>query len=155
MAIEVIRTAGSSGVEQAAMDMALRLSLRCEGSCRGGFRGIDNESIPEQYRKHLTQLASDEDVVMMRNVDEAHGVLVLFDTPITNHERAAKTYARMIGKPTVLCSMHEALRWDRQRVQQVRDDLKGARVVTVIGPTLHQRPEIYHQVCEFFQKMWS
>lgn len=155
MAIEIIRTAGSSGVEQAAMDMALRLDLRVEGVCLGGFRGIDGEHIPARYQEYLRQQSVDEDIVMMCNVDEAHGVLILFDTPIAPHESAARSYSRAIGKPTVLASMHEALRWQSDRVQQVRRDLDGARVVTVIGPTLKDRPDIYGQICEFFQKMWE
>lgn len=155
MAIETLRVSGCTGVEQAAMDMAQRLGLKIEGVCIGGYRSRDGQRIPDRYHKYLDQYSSDEDIVMMRNVDESHGVLVLFDTPIGNHERAAKTYARMIGKPTVLASMHEAMRWDRERIQRVRLDLKGARIVNVVGSTLEERPHIYGQVCEFFQRMWS
>jgi hypothetical protein len=155
MSFEKVICAGSNGVEQAAMDMALSLGREVGGVCRGGYRGIDNEEIPDRYRKHLTQWSTDPDLVMIRNVDEAHSVLVLFDTPISPHESATKSYARAIGKPTVLCSMHEALRWPPWEFESIRKRMRGARDILVVGSTLSERPEIYGQICEFFKKLYG
>ena len=131
--------------------MALHLDLKIEGVCRGDWRGAAGEEIPDRYRKFLTQYSSDQDYVTSRNVDEGHATLVLFDTPIGEYESYAKRVSRGLGKITILCSMHEALRWNKNQYADIRYKLRAVRIVTVVGPTMAERPDIYPKICAFFR----
>lgn len=140
MAIEKFVNTGRMGVEQAALDTAHTLGIERGGVCEG------NRQPPDRYK--IRRWSADSELVAIRNIEEAHGVLVIFHRPIGDYENAIKRVARGMGKPCVLVDLGDNRHATKLQdsFKKVRRELAGCRVINVCGP---ENPELYHQT-----RMW-
>jgi glutaredoxin len=146
MAIEKFVNSCRPGVEQAALDAAQTLGLKQGGVCEG------NRTVPDRYP--VKRWSTDPELVALRNIEEAHGVIVIFNRPIGEYENAIKRTARGMGKTCVLVDLgdhHHATKL-QEKLRQVRSELAGCRIINIAGPA---RPELYRQTRHFLKELFS
>src|SRR5947199_212598 len=89
---------GQTGVDRAALDVALELRIPCGGFCPQGRRAED-EPIPDRYP--LSELAfSDYADRTRKNVEAAAATLILHAGEIAGGTRLTLDICEELGKPT-------------------------------------------------------
>jgi hypothetical protein len=148
MPIERIISGGQTGVDRAALDVALALGLPCGGWCPAERRAEDGPIAP---RYPLRETAESEYAVRTeRNVRDSEATLIL--TVGASQGGAALTWelARRLGRPRLIVDLElppdiGAVReWLRQR---------GVGVLNVAGPRESRCPGIYARAVAFLQDL--
>ena len=150
MPLSKIISGGQTGVDRAALDVALALSIKCGGWCPSGRRAEDG-SIDVRYP--LQETPSDEYAQRTEwNVRDSEGTLIITDGPLTGGTLFTKICAERLNKPCWISETKESLdvegfwRW-----------LKTNRIETlnVAGPRESHRPGIYEQAKALVQRLLS
>jgi hypothetical protein len=141
-----IISGGQTGVDRAALDVALELGLECGGWCPRGRRAEDGP-IPERYP--LTETASPRYPPRTRtNVLSSDGTLILTrgcpagGTALTIQIAAAK------GKPYFAADLNRHPDPVEVRTWCLAHEI---RVLNVAGPRESESPGIYQQAVEFLR----
>lgn len=146
--IEKIVSGGQTGVDRAALDIAIRNSIPHGGWCPRGRKAEDGR-IPDHYQ--LAETATPDYTERTRlNVRDSDGCLILTrgrpdgGTALTLH------YAYNLGKPRLLVNLNGEADTD-----SIAAWLKGnhIRVLDVAGPRESKQPGVYAQACELLQKL--
>lgn len=129
MTLERIVSGGQTGVDRAALDVALRLGIPCGGWCPRGRRAEDGR-IPDRYPLHETPSA-DYAQRTEWNVRDSDATLILFRGRLTGGSALTSRLAEKYRRPCLevdLASPSEA--------RAIRAWLRGngVRVVNVAGP---------------------
>jgi len=127
--LERIVSGGQTGVDRAALDVALRLGIPCGGWCPRGRRAEDGR-IPDRYPLHETPSA-DYAQRTEWNVRDSDATLILFRGRLTGGSALTSRLAEKYRRPCLevdLASPSEA--------RAIRAWLRGngVRVVNVAGP---------------------
>lgn len=145
-----IVSGGQTGVDRAALDVALALGLPCGGFCPRGRRAEDGK-IPERYP--LTELASAAYAARTRaNVEAADATLVLVRDEPAGGTKLTVQWCLRLGKPVLVVRPHEegalpaALHWLLTT--------KPA-VLNVAGPRASQWPEGYQLAFAFLVRLFQ
>ncbi len=145
--ITKIISGGQTGVDRAALDVALALDIHCGGWCPKGRRAEDGV-IPAHYP--LTETASkDYRVRTRRNVRDSDGTLILTRGPVSGGTALTRKLTRELDKPCLVVDL--AL---RPRASDVRTWLayNNIRVLNVAGPRESNQSEIYFQAKKFLHR---
>ncbi len=132
-----IVSGGQTGVDRAALDVALALGLACGGWCPRGRRAEDGR-IPARYPLRETR-SRDYRVRTEANVRAADATLILAEGPLTGGTALTLRLARHLGRPVRVVDLAVAPDpatlepWLRAR---------GVRTLNVAGPRESQRPGI-------------
>ncbi len=148
MPIERIISGGQTGVDRAALDVALALGLPCGGWCPAGRRAEDGPIAP---RYPLRETAEAEYAVRTeRNVRDSQATLIL--TAGASQGGTALTWevARRLGRPRLIVDLERP-----PDVAAVRDWLRqrGVGVLNVAGPRESRCPGIYARAADFLQDL--
>jgi predicted Rossmann fold nucleotide-binding protein DprA/Smf involved in DNA uptake len=101
--VEKIISGGQTGVDRAALDVAMELGIPCGGWCPQGRRAEDGR-IPERYP--LQEASSKEYPVRTRlNVEDSDGTLVLTASSPTGGTALTLKLARQLHKPFLLIDL--------------------------------------------------
>lgn len=120
---------GQTGVDRAALDVALKLGLPCGGTCPKGRRAEDGV-IPERYP--LTESESSAYPVRTeRNVLDSDGTLVLTSGPPTGGTALTIELAQRHGRP---CCVVDVDAEDAHTTVLAWLSEHGIRTVNVAGP---------------------
>jgi Circularly permutated YpsA SLOG family len=96
-AVRRIVSGGQTGVDRAALDVALELGLECGGWCPRGRRAEDGE-IPARYPLRETRSAG-YPVRTERNVRDSDATLVLHEGRLGRGTALTAGCARRLGRP--------------------------------------------------------
>ena len=134
-----IISGGQTGVDRAALDVAIALGIEHGGWCPAG-RLSEDGSIPSRYQLDETD-SSEYPVRTEQNVIDSDATLILSTDRLTGGTRLTKRMCDRHGKP------HLIVRIDREREQVVRDWLcqKHPGSLNVAGPRESTSPGIYER----------
>lgn len=143
-----IVSGGQTGVDRAALDVALALGIACGGWCPKGRRAEDG-TIPDRYP--LVETASrDYRERTRRNVEDSDGTLILTRGALGGGTAYTRDCAEALGKPYLVLALDK-----RPDAQAARDWIRrhGLRVLNVAGPRESSRPGIYRQAKRFLLRL--
>jgi hypothetical protein len=148
MILEKIISGGQTGVDRAALDVALERAIPCGGWCPKGRRAEDGR-IPDRYP--LEEASSSEYPVRTRmNVEDADGTLIFTRGSPQGGTLLTLKLAKKLRKPYTLIDLSRGgdpaaiLSWLCQ---------SRIRTLNVAGPRESEAPGIYNQVFFFLEEM--
>ena len=146
--IEKIISGGQTGVDRAALDVALKLGIPCGGWCPKGRRAEDGK-IPEPYP--LQEASSSEYPVRTQlNVEDSDGTLILScGSPVGGTALTIKL-AKKFKKPYLLIDLSQE--GDPQRVLDWARD-HHIQILNVAGPREGEAPKIYNRAAAFLHEV--
>jgi hypothetical protein len=146
-----IVSGGQTGVDRAALDVAMELGLSCGGYCPRGRRAEDG-AIPDRYP--LTELPSPEYADRTRkNVEVASATLVLHAGEVTGGTRLTLEVCEELGKPIRTIDVTTAGQGTADEVAEwiAREVLPRGGVLNVAGPRESESPRIGARAAAFLR----
>ena len=143
-----IISGGQTGVDRAALDVAMELGFEVGGWCPKGRRAEDGPidtkyplvETPTHYYPERTAW----------NVRDSDGTLILYEGEIAGGTRRTIEEARKMKKPRLVVDLENpcspAWVWQWLREQQIR-------TLNVAGPRESERPGIYERAANFLRKV--
>jgi hypothetical protein len=146
--IHRIVSGGQTGVDRAALDVALELGLPCGGWCPMGRRAEDGV-IPARYPLRETGSANYAERTRL-NVLDSDGTLILNRGELAGGTALTAELAGLNGRPCLVVQPDSA-----PDTGMVIDWLQGhnVHILNVAGPRESQHPGIHSQACEFLHKL--
>lgn len=143
-----IVSGGQSGVDRAALDVALALSLPCGGWCPRGRKAEDGR-IPDRYPLRETTTSHYPQRTEW-NVLTSDGTLILTRGPVTGGTALTAATAAWIAKPCLVVDLDR-----RPSAPKVRAWAKahGIRVLNVAGPRESTSPGVYALAAKFLRTL--
>lgn len=148
MMFEKIISGGQTGVDRAALDVALELGLPCGGWCPKGRRAEDGV-IPDSYP--LEEASSpDYRVRTELNVQDSDGTLILTWGRIAGGTLLTLKLARRLHKPYFVVDLvhggepTSVREWGRA---------KKVRILNVAGPREEEAPGIHARASSFLREV--
>lgn len=145
---EKIVSGGQTGVDRAALDVALELGIPCGGWCPKGRRAEDG---PIAARYPLQETDSTQYPVRTeRNVIDSDATLILNQGPLEGGTALTLRLARAHGKSHRVVDLSESV-----DVASIGEWVRTAKIRTlnVAGPPESSRPGIYTKAFEFLRRM--
>src|SRR5438874_13738009 len=139
-----IVSGGQTGVDRAALDVALELGIPCGGWCPKGRRAEDGP-IPERYPLTETPWSGYPQRTQW-NVRDSDGTLVLLNGEPDRGTRLTIELAARRKKPCLVVNL-----MDRPDPSDVWAwaDANGVSVLNVAGPRASECPNIYADAAQF------
>ncbi|MBI4354289.1 MAG: putative molybdenum carrier protein [Candidatus Omnitrophica bacterium] len=148
MVVATIISGGQTGVDRAALDVALELGLPCGGWCPKGRRAEDGV-LPSQYP--LTETPSEEYVQRTTwNVRDADGTLIVTMGPATGGTAQTIDDAMQLNKPHLIVDL--ATHPDPV-VARAWLSAHRIRTLNVAGPRESKSPGIYVEASQFLRQL--
>ena len=148
-----ITSGGQTGVDRAALDIALSLGVDCGGWCPAG-RLDENGVIPAHYP--LEELPGGGYLERTaRNVGEADGTLILYSGSLLGGTKATVDFCTAQGKPSLLIDASEI---DLEKAAVLVDEFVRSHqiaVLNVAGPRASQWPQGYDFVLQTLAKYFQ
>jgi hypothetical protein len=144
--VERIVSGGQTGVDRAALDVALELGLACGGWCPKGRRAEDGP-IPERYPLRETT-SSRYPQRTKANVLDSDGTLILTRNSLAGGTALTIQIAHAKGKPCWIADLTRS-----PDPADVRNWCltRQIRILNVAGPRESEKPGIYEQAAEFLR----
>lgn len=143
-----IVSGGQTGVDRAALDVALELGFPCGGWCPKGRKAEDG---PLHSRYPLVETPSDHYAIRTRrNVFDSDGTLLLVRGPLTGGSKLTADVAVRLGKPLLIVDLAGEV--DGNTIRQWLDG-HSVHVLNVAGPRESGAPGIYEQAKEILRKV--
>jgi hypothetical protein len=146
--ITTIISGGQSGVDRAALDVALELGIPCRGWCPKGRRAEDGP-IDQRYPLTETPTAAYEERTES-NVHETDGTLILRGEQSSLGTEYTIQLAAGYGKPCMVVELFDQP--DPATVRQWANEHQ-IRVLNVAGPRESQSPGIYDRARAFLRQV--
>jgi Circularly permutated YpsA SLOG family len=141
---------GQTGVDRAALDVAIELGLPCGGWCPRGRRAEDGP-IPGIYPLRETPSASYPERTAW-NVRDSDGTLIITRGKPRGGTALTVSLARRAGKPVMVVDLNGGA--DVGRVQAFIVE-NGIRVLNVAGPRESEAPGIHDQAAALLRALLS
>ncbi len=148
--IEKVVSGGQTGVDRAALDIALKLGVPCGGWCPRGRRAEDGP-LKEIYP--LQETPSSDYVQRTRwNVRDSDGTMVLYRGSLSGGSALTVELAKEQNKPSLVIDLREdslpeiLLDWVKRY---------KIRTLNVAGTRESGSPGIYDEACQFLRKALS
>ncbi len=141
-----IISGGQTGVDRAALDIALELHLPCGGWCPAG-RSAEDGTIPDRYP--LRETPSDDPALRTEsNVRDTDGTLILTLTSPTGGTAFAIQCSESHQKPYLIINPG-----DQDSLESVQQWIRQYRIgaLNIAGPRESESPGIYRQAKCFLQ----
>lgn len=139
---------GQTGVDRAALDVALRLGIPCGGWCPKGRLAEDG---PIDYRYPLKETPSSKyEERTIWNVRDSDGTLILTWGPPTNGTAFTVQVAEELGKPYLITDFLE-----EESIEEVLGWLEthAIKTLNVAGPRASKIPDIYEEAVAFLESL--
>jgi hypothetical protein len=145
-----IVSGGQTGVDRAALDVALDLGLPCGGWCPKDRRAEDGP-IDARYPLRETRSSAYEQRTA-RNVRDSDGTLVLHRGAIGGGTALTLEVARRMGRPVLAVELGP-----QARPEAVREWLTSAAiaVLNVAGPRESTHPGIHREAAAFLRQVFK
>ena len=145
--IDSLISGGQTGVDRAALQVALDLGIPCGGWCPRGRRAEDGR-IPAKFP--LRESTSRNYAVRTRlNVLESDGTLILSRGKLTGGTALTESIARQNQKPCLVIDLMAEL--DAHPVEEWIAENR-IRTLNVAGPRESQQAGIFNQACEYLRE---
>lgn len=145
--IDRLISGGQTGVDRAALDVALEVGIPCGGWCPRGRRAEDGR-IPARFP--LQECSSRNYAVRTRlNVVESDGTLILTRGSLSGGTALTDSIARELGKPCLVIDL--VAEFDAQPVEEWIAENR-IRTLNVAGPRESQQVGIYDQARDYLRK---
>lgn len=145
--IDRLISGGQTGVDRAALDVALEVGIPCGGWCPRGRRAEDGR-IPARFP--LQECSSRNYAVRTRlNVVESDGTLILTRGSLSGGTALTDSIARELGKPCLVIDL--VVEFDAQPVEEWIAENR-IRTLNVAGPRESQQVGIYDQARDYLRK---
>jgi hypothetical protein len=146
--IATIVTGGQTGVDRAALDVALELGIPCGGLCPKGRRAEDG---PIDSRYPLTETPSPAyQERTERNVRDSDGTLVLRGEQPSQGTDLTIALAARLGKPCLIVDLSGGSDPALVRAWVAKH---GIRTLNVAGPRASQFPGVYELAKSFLREV--
>ena len=146
--IDRLISGGQTGVDRAALAVALELGIPCGGWCPRGRRAEDGR-IPSRFP--LKECTSKNYAVRTRmNVEDSDGTLILSRGKLSGGTALTESIARQLGKPWLVIDL--VAEFDAQPVEDWIAENR-IRILNVAGPRESQQVGIFEQACEYLRKL--
>jgi hypothetical protein len=146
--IEKIVSGGQTGVDRAALDLALELGLPCGGWCPKGRKAEDGTITP---RYPLRETPSDDYAQRTEwNVRDSDGTLVLTVGPLTEGTAFTFDVAARLKKPCLVVDLARPMQADSVRSWLATHRIK---VLNVAGPRESKSPGIHEQARQALRRI--
>lgn len=146
--IKRVISGGQTGVDRAALDVALRLGVPCGGWCPRGRLAEDG---PISLVYPLQETAAAEYAVRTEwNVRDADGTLILANGPLTGGTAYTAACARKLGRPCLVVDLAQSptvvpvLAWLRAH---------AIRTLNIAGPRESTAPGTYALAAAFVEAL--
>ena len=146
--IDKIISGGQTGVDRAALDIAISEGIPCGGSCPAG-RAADDGPIPDKYP--LLETADRDHMVRTENnVRDSDGSLLLYRDNLQGGTAYAVEMARQMGRPAMTVDVNnpppiaDVVGW----IQTNR-----LQVLHIGGQRENSSPGIYQQASAFIKSV--
>lgn len=144
--IERVVSGGQTGVDRAALDVAMALGIPCGGWCPKGRKAEDGVL---DARYPLRETPSDGYVERTTwNVRDSDGTLILTRSALSGGTAQTVEDARRLGKPHLVVDLSRPL-----PIEAVRGWIRTnrIRVLNVAGPRESKDPGIHRAALEFLK----
>ena len=143
-----IVSGGQTGVDRAAMDIAMELGLSCGGWCPK-WRKAEDGIIPAKYQLEETPSADYRQRTEW-NVRDSDGTLILTVGPVSGGTALTADFAEKHNRPcfVVDLSADPAIESIRRWIEQNR-----IRTLNVAGPPESRQPGIYDQAAAVLRRL--
>ena len=150
LTIEKILSGGQTGVDRAALDVALEMKIPCGGWCPRGRRAEDG-TIAFQYPLQETT-NTDYSQRTKWNVWDADGTLILNLGKLTGGTSLTKSFALQQGKPCFVVELNQP-----PHVAPVVDWLEthAVHVLNIAGPRASTSATIYEEAVKFLRELFE
>lgn len=148
--IDAIVSGGQTGVDRAALDVALQLRIPCGGWCPKG-RTAEDGAIPLHYPLSETP-SPDYPQRTEWNVRDSDGTLLLTWGAPMGGTALTIGVARRLGKPFLMCDLKRPFDAGSVRSWMAAH---GVRVLNIAGPRESSRPGIYTQARQLLSTLLS
>ncbi|MBM3968513.1 MAG: hypothetical protein FJ302_01415 [Planctomycetes bacterium] len=140
---------GQSGVDRAALDVALELGISCGGWCPKGRRAEDGPISDSYPLKESPSTNYAERTAL--NVKDSEGTLILSRGSLRGGTALTKTFAERYRRPCLVVDLRDAT------TMQVHDWLEAnsIRVLNIAGPRESSQPGIGQQAAEFLRLLFG
>ena len=146
--IEKIVSGGQSGVDRAALDVALQLGIPCGGWCPRG-RPAEDGAIPKKYP--LTQTPKETyDQRTEWNVRDSDGTLILARGDINGGTALTVVLAKRYGRPFQIVDLRKAQALNDLRQWAAANNVK---ILNVAGSRESKEPGIYKEAKTFLTQL--
>ncbi len=145
-----ILSGGQTGVDRAALDVAIELGLAHGGWCPAG-RDADDGVIPDKYQLIETP-EIDHTVRSEYNVRDADATMMIYRGKLRGGTAYAVEMAKHLGKPVMAINLDQD-----QDVEEVLDWLRAydVNILLVGGQRETTNPGIYFQSRVFLNKLFG
>ena len=145
--VERVVSGGQTGVDRAALDVALDLGIPCGGWCPAG-RLAEDGAIPERYLLRETESASYPERTE-RNVRDSDATLILYRARMRGGTALTARLARHHGRP---CLALEIAAADPDAIGRWLAE-HGVRVLNVAGPRESESPGIHAEATALLRQV--
>lgn len=146
--VKKIISGGQTGVDRAALDVAMDLGLLVGGWCPRGRRA-DDVRIPDRYP--LLEMNSSAYPPRTRmNVLRSDATLLIRRGPLTPGSRLTAWYCLANDKKLVEVDIEDL---NDLAYEYVRSRINNVNTLNVAGPRELSRPGIYDEACEFLTRL--
>ena len=148
--IEKIVSGAQTGVDRAALDVALKLGISSGGWCPKGRRAEDG---PIDKRYPLKETSSEDySLRTKQNVRDSDGTLILTVGEPTGGTALTRTHVETLGKPCLVIDLNQ-----KPTAETVHDWIRthSIQILNVAGPRASQQPEIYEKATQFLTDLFQ
>lgn len=147
--LERIVSGGQTGVDRAALDVALELGIPCGGWCPKGRRSEEG-LIPGVYPLQESPTANYAERTAL-NVKDSDGTLILSRGSLRGGTALTKTFAERYRRPFLIVDLRDAT------PQLIHEWLSAnsIRVLNVAGPRESSQPGITRQAASFLRMLFG
>ena len=148
--VQRIISGGQTGVDRAALDVAIALGIPCGGWCPKG-RMAEDGVIPAHYPLRETETA-DYAERTVRNVTDSSGTLILTWAPPSEGTAFTIEAAKSLGKPHFVVDLREDNGTDDAAEWLLRNRI---RTLNVAGPRASKHPRLYAMAADFLTRLFE
>ena len=148
--VDRIVSGGQTGVDRAALDVALELGIPCGGWCPRGRKAEDG-TIPLRYPLQEADSAAYSQRTVL-NVRDSDGTLILVGGPIRGGTSLTRKTADRLGKPCLVVDVRSAPDCPTVR-GWLRDHAIG--VLNIAGSRGSQQPGVKRAATRFLRELFQ
>ncbi len=153
MIVRRIISGGQSGVERAALDLAIQLGISHGGWVAPG-RLVDDGLLPSHYRLKEMALGEGSGSSATANLEMSDGVLVLGRGPLSGEATAVHARAQAQHHPHLVIDFDRYTRFQSSLLINSWLKSNQVEILFITGPREEEQPLIYRDTMECFRAVW-